>query len=33
MLGYFKGDDNGAFKSVASVADADALTSDSISIS
>ena len=32
MLGYFKGDDNGAFKS-ASDADADALTSDSVSIS
>ena len=32
LLGYFKGDDNGAFKS-ASVADADALTSDSVSIS
>ena len=31
-LGYFKGDDNGVFKS-ASVADADVLTSDSVSIS
>jgi hypothetical protein len=36
MLGYFKGDDNGVFKSDASVADAsvaDALSSDTASIS